>query len=91
MDMMNSAKPGSTAVPTITARVPPADDEVQEQIGQWFKHINDRFYTCTPEIFRGLADMYVADKRFTEFYDKVRPGLAGFKRDAMHLYCDNIV
>jgi len=68
----------------------PADDEVQEQIGRWFKHINDRFYTCTPEIFRCLGDGYVADKRFTEFYDKVRPGLAGFKRDAMHIYCDNM-
>lgn len=65
-----------------------ADDEVQEQIGRWFKHINDRFYACTPEIFRGLADMYVADQRFTATYDKIRPGLAQFKRDAMHIYCD---
>jgi DNA-binding transcriptional MerR regulator len=68
----------------------PADDAVQEQIGRWFKHINDRFYACTPEIFRGLADMYVGDARFTATYDKVRPGLAQFKRDAMHIYCDNI-
>ncbi|HZD58920.1 MAG TPA: MerR family transcriptional regulator [Anaerolineae bacterium] len=68
----------------------PADDEVQEQIERWFKHINDRFYACTPEVFRGLGDMYVADKRFTEFYDKVRPGLAEFKRDAMHAYCDKL-
>jgi two-component system CheB/CheR fusion protein len=69
----------------------PADDEVQEQIGRWFKHINDRFYACTPEIFRGLGDGYVADKRFTDFYDKVRPGLGAFKRVAMHIYSDNII
>lgn len=68
----------------------PADDEIQEQIERWFNHINDRFYTCTPQIFRGLGDGYLADKRFTEFYDKVRPGLAGFKRDAMHIYCDRL-
>ncbi len=68
----------------------PADDDVQKQIMRWFRHINDRFYTCTPEIFRGLGEMYVQDKRFTANYDKIRPGLAGFKRDAMHVYCDKL-
>jgi DNA-binding transcriptional MerR regulator len=68
----------------------PADAEVQEQIERWFKQINERFYTCTPEIFRGLADIYVGDKRFAKTYDKFRPGLAEFKRDAMHIYCDRI-
>lgn len=66
----------------------PADSEVQARVGQWFRLINDRFYTCTLEILRGLGDLYVDDSRFTEHYDKVRPGLAKFMRKAMHVYCD---
>jgi hypothetical protein len=30
-----------------------------------------------------LGEMYVADERFTAFYDAVRPGLAVFLRDAI--------
>jgi hypothetical protein len=68
----------------------PADPEVQARVGQWFRVINDRFYTCTPEIFRGLGDLYVDDSRFAANYEKVRPGLAAFMRAAMHLYCDGL-
>jgi hypothetical protein len=68
----------------------PADPEVQHWIGRWFQLINDRFYTCTPEIFRGLGDGYVSDERFTAFYENIRPGLARFMRDAMHAYCDKL-
>ena len=34
-------------------------------------------------MYRGLGQMYVDDPRFTATYDKVRPGLAVFMRDAM--------
>ncbi len=68
----------------------PASAEVQEQIGTWFKLINDRFYSCTPEIFRGLGEMYVADPRFTATYDKVKEGLAEFMRDTMAIYADRL-
>lgn len=68
----------------------PTDPEVQRRIGQWYRLINDRFYECTPEMFRGLGDGYVEDSRFTEFYDKYRPGLAKFMRAAMHAYADRL-
>ena len=68
----------------------PGDPQVQAQIGRWYKHINDRFYTCTPEIFRGLGQLYVDDKRFTAFYEKIKPGMAGFMREAMRIYSDSI-
>jgi len=68
----------------------PASPEVQAVIGRWFNLINDRFYTCTPEIFRGLGDLYVQDERFTAFYDKVKPGLAPFMREAMQIYADRL-
>lgn len=47
------------------------------------KNITDWYYECTYEIQAGLAEMYVADPRFTEFYDKVEPGLAKYVSDAI--------
>lgn len=34
----------------------------------------------------GLAQMYVADERFTAYYDQVQPGAAAFLRDAILIY-----
>lgn len=42
-----------------------------------------KFYTVTDQIYRGLAEMYVADPRFAKHYDDVKPGLAKFLSDAM--------
>ena len=68
----------------------PADPEVQQWIGRWFKLINDTYYDCTPEIFRALGEGYVADSRFTAFYEKYSPGLAEFMRAAMAVYADRL-
>lgn len=68
----------------------PADREVQQAIGEWRQHITESFYNCTPEIFRGLGEMYTADERFTKNIDKYREGLAEFMRDAINIYCDNL-
>ncbi|MGE5528188.1 MAG: MerR family transcriptional regulator [Patescibacteria group bacterium] len=68
----------------------PADPEVQAAVTEWREHITNSFYACTPEIFRGLGDLYVNDHRFTENIDKVKPGLAAFLREAMHVYCDRL-
>lgn len=68
----------------------PAEPEVQEQIGRWYRLINKSFYDCTPEIFRGLGDLYVNDSRFTANYEQIRPGLAEFMRSAMHVYADRL-
>lgn len=68
----------------------PAEPEVQERVGRWFELINQRFYSCTPEIFRGLGELYVADPRFTATYEQVKPGMAEFMRDAMAVYADRL-
>ena len=47
-------------------------------------HIHRRFYDLTPELHRGLGDMYLADPRFTKTYEDIRPGLAQYVRDAIH-------
>lgn len=46
-------------------------------------HIHDRFYALTREMHVNLGEMYVADARFTEYYDRREPGLAAFVRDAI--------
>lgn len=65
----------------------PASAEVQEQITRHFNSLRT-FYEPSLEMYRGLGSMYVDDPRFAAFYDKYRPGLAVFMRDAMHAYCD---
>jgi hypothetical protein len=50
---------------------------------QWLSFYWD---TYTKEAHAGVAQMYVDDERFTAYYDKRRPGLAQFLRDAVHVY-----
>ncbi len=47
-------------------------------------HINRWFYECSHEMHTGLGNMYVADPRFTEYYEKYAPGLAEFIKSAIH-------
>lgn len=46
-------------------------------------HITRWFYACSYEMHRGLGEMYVADERFKEFYESMRPGLAGHLKEAI--------
>lgn len=68
----------------------PSDSDVQDFVGKARQHITDNFYNCTPEIFRGLGEMYIADQRFTENIDKFKTGLAGFLSEGIKYYCDNL-
>jgi len=67
------------------------NEEVQKVVGEWRQHINNNFYTCSAEIFRGLAQMYIYDERFTNNIDKIKPGLATFLSESMEVYCDNLI
>ncbi|MCM3127999.1 MULTISPECIES: MerR family transcriptional regulator [unclassified Paenibacillus] len=69
----------------------PADAQVQEGVAELRQEITNNYYDCTPEIFRGLADLYVEDSRFTKNIEKGRtPGYAAFLREAMIIYCDGL-
>jgi DNA-binding transcriptional MerR regulator len=68
----------------------PDNKEVQKSIHQFREHISKNFYDCTPEIFRGLGEIYVTDERFTNNIDKYKTGLSSFLRDAINIYCDNL-
>jgi DNA-binding transcriptional MerR regulator len=41
----------------------------------------ERFYEFGGEMHRNLVEMYLADERFTRYYDDVEPGLAQFVHD----------
>ena len=43
----------------------------------------------TKEAHKGLVEMYVADERFTAYYDKKQPGLAAFLREAVIYMVDH--
>ncbi len=65
----------------------PDSAAVQKLIARHFDNLRN-FYEPTCEMYRGLAEMYVADQRFTAYYEKYRPGLAKFMREAMLAFCD---
>lgn len=63
--------------------------EVQGAIHEYREYINTNFYNCTIDIFRGLGELYISDKRFSENIDKIRTGLSEFLEKAIKFYCDN--
>ena len=65
----------------------PEDPLVQKALTDWRQYITDSFFNCTADIFRGLADLYLKDKRFVESVDRTKPGLAKFLSDAIKAHC----
>ena len=67
--------------------VTPESETAQSLVRKLQTYITDNFYTCTPEILRGLGQMYVADERFRANIDKNGIGTAGFISDAIKACC----
>jgi DNA-binding transcriptional MerR regulator len=66
----------------------PPTSEVAMAAAELHRTSMKRFYECSYEMHRGLADMYVSDPRFTATYDRIRPGMAHYVRDAIHANAD---
>jgi DNA-binding transcriptional MerR regulator len=66
----------------------PDDEDIQAAVGEYFKYLNQYFYTCDLAFFRKLADMWVEDLRFATNYERIREGGAEFVRKAVHIFCD---
>jgi hypothetical protein len=62
-----------------SASSPAAMDAVEKHRRQ----ISERFYPCPPEMHASLGRMLADDPRFAAHYEKNRPGLAVFVRDAI--------
>lgn len=70
------------------AGVPASDVRAMDLAEALRQQIDHRFYDCPPGMHRNLADMYVADPRFTAHYDKRAAGLAQYVHDAIHANAD---
>ena len=67
----------------------PADPAVQAVMARWHQSIR-RFYEPTPEILRGLGELYNQDARFTATFDRIQPGLAVTMQRAINVYVDGL-
>ena len=73
----------------ITAK-DPADAEAQALVKELQEYISAHFYTCTPQILRGLGQMYAGGGSFTENIDAAGgKGTARFAHEAIEVYCQN--
>ncbi|MFD7889357.1 MerR family transcriptional regulator [Streptomyces albidoflavus] len=64
----------------VPADAPVAMDAAEEHR----RFIDGAHYPCDARMHTCLADMYVADPRFTATYEAIRPGLAQYLHDAIH-------
>ncbi|QQC90641.1 MerR family transcriptional regulator [Streptomyces alfalfae] len=61
----------------------PDSPEAMDAAEEHRRFISGHHYACSYEMHAGLGEMYVGDERFTAFYESIRPGLAGYLRDAI--------
>jgi len=66
----------------------PSSENAQKMCGLHKKWICCFWENYSKEAHIGLAQMYVADPRFTEYYNKIAIGCAEFLRDAIQIYCE---
>ena len=65
----------------------PASEEAQALVKELQSYITAHYYTCTPQILKGLGQMYAAGGDFTENIDKAGgPGTAVFARRAIDIF-----
>ena len=66
----------------------PSAPEAQALIAELRGYICDHYYNCTPQILRGLGQMYIAGGEMTENIDRTGgEGTARFTREAIEIYC----
>lgn len=61
----------------LRAGAEPQSPEAMDAAEAHRRHISN-FYPCPPAMHAGLGQMYTADSRFAEHYNKREPGLAEF-------------
>ena len=66
----------------------PGDPEVQGLIARHHAMI-EQFYPASADVYRGLGQLYAEHAEFRKFYDKYRPGLSDFLKEAMAYYADH--
>ncbi|MFW5472615.1 MerR family transcriptional regulator [Knoellia sp. CPCC 206450] len=75
-------------VTALEAGLPADSPEAMDAAEAHRAQIDTWFYDCSHDFQRNLADMYLADPRFTKTYEDIAPGLAQYVRDAIHANAD---
>jgi DNA-binding transcriptional MerR regulator len=70
-----------SGAPVTSVQAMDAAEAHRAYIERWFYDLDHGFH-------RGLADMYLADPRFTNTYEDQAPGLAQYVHDAIHANAD---
>jgi DNA-binding transcriptional MerR regulator len=87
-DWLESRAEGEAAVQLMLAAfiVGETPDSEQARAGALAHraHIDRWFYPCSAEMHCGLADMYIADERFSATYEGYAPGFAQFVHDSIY-------
>jgi MerR family transcriptional regulator, thiopeptide resistance regulator len=68
----------------------PADDERAMELAERHRRSIGKFYDCSSTIHRNLAQMYLADARFTKHYEDVATGLTQYLHDAIGANADRL-
>jgi DNA-binding transcriptional MerR regulator len=68
--------------------IAPDSDQAMAVAEQHRQQITRNFYDCSPQMHRGLAEMFVSDPRFRARYEEIAPGLAEFVAGAMRANAD---
>jgi DNA-binding transcriptional MerR regulator len=81
-------KAESEQIGTDTARlmdegVPPTDGRAMDLAEQARLQIDTWFYPCSHQMHVNLAEMYIADPRFTATYEKIHAGMARYWHEAI--------
>ena len=69
--------------------LPPQAAAVQTEMKAYYTLLN-RFYDCSPKMFRGLGDLYASDSRFANNIDQHGEGLAKYLKEAMYVYAEGL-
>ncbi|WP_229781936.1 MerR family transcriptional regulator [Deinococcus daejeonensis] len=75
-------------VELMDAGVPPTDARAQAVAARHRAHISGAYYDASAQMMRGLAQMWVADERFTRNIDRARAGLAAYQSAAVTAWAD---
>ena len=58
--------------------------EQATDLAERHRRMVDTHFDCSYAMHRELADMYVADARYTDYFEQLSPGLARWLREAIH-------
>ena len=66
----------------------PDSEAVAELVNSIRQHISSYFYQCSRQAHVQLAEMYIADERFTAYFEAFEPGFTAYLRECIHASVD---